>query len=45
LFSAYTPFTGVTVFGGNDGIRDTWTPYARPDMLDRAMHIGLDFEE
>jgi cytosine/adenosine deaminase-related metal-dependent hydrolase len=32
---------GVTVFGGNDGIRDTWTPYARPDMLDRAMHIGL----
>ena len=32
---------GITVFGGNDGIRDTWTPYARPDMLDRAMHIGL----
>jgi cytosine deaminase len=32
---------GVTVFGGNDGIRDTWTPYAKPDMLDRAMHIGL----
>jgi cytosine/adenosine deaminase-related metal-dependent hydrolase len=32
---------GVTVYGGNDGIRDTWTPYARPDMLDRAMHIGL----
>lgn len=32
---------GVVVFGGNDGIRDTWTPYARPDMLDRAMHIGL----
>ncbi|HET7881012.1 MAG TPA: amidohydrolase family protein [Acetobacteraceae bacterium] len=32
---------GVTVIGGNDGIRDTWTPYARPDMLDRAMHIGL----
>ncbi len=32
---------GVTVFGGNDGIRDTWTPYARPDMLERAMHIGL----
>jgi cytosine deaminase len=31
----------VTVFGGNDGIRDTWTPYAKPDMLDRAMHIGL----
>jgi cytosine deaminase len=32
---------GVTVYGGNDGIRDTWTPYARPDMLDRAMQIGL----
>jgi cytosine deaminase len=32
---------GVIIFGGNDGIRDTWTPYARPDMLDRAMHIGL----
>jgi len=32
---------GVTIFGGNDGIRDTWTPYAVPDMLDRAMHIGL----
>ena len=32
---------GVVVFGGNDGIRDTWTPYAKPDMLDRAMHIGL----
>ena len=32
---------GVTVYGGNDGIRDTWTPYAKPDMLDRAMHIGL----
>ncbi|MSP02387.1 MAG: cytosine deaminase [Acetobacteraceae bacterium] len=32
---------GVTVYGGNDGVRDTWTPYAKPDMLDRAMHIGL----
>jgi len=32
---------GVIMFGGNDGIRDTWTPYAKPDMLDRAMHIGL----
>ena len=32
---------GVTVYGGNDGIRDTWTPYGWPDMLDRAMHIGL----
>jgi cytosine deaminase len=32
---------GVTVAGGNDGIRDTWTPYGRPDMLERAMLIGL----
>ncbi|PZW41873.1 cytosine/adenosine deaminase-related metal-dependent hydrolase [Humitalea rosea] len=32
---------GVTIFGGNDGIRDTWTPYGAPDMLQRAMLIGL----
>ncbi len=32
---------GVTIFGGNDGIRDTWTPYGSPDMLTRAMLIGL----
>jgi cytosine deaminase len=32
---------GVTVVGGNDGIRDTWTPYGSPDMLERAMLIGL----
>ena len=32
---------GVTVAGGNDGIRDTWTPYGAPDMLERAMLIGL----
>lgn len=31
---------GVTVFGGNDGIRDTWSPYGNPDMLERAMLIG-----
>ncbi|WP_198377346.1 amidohydrolase family protein [Neoroseomonas rubea] len=31
----------VTIFGGNDGIRDTWTPYGSPDMLERAMLIGL----
>jgi cytosine deaminase len=29
------------IFGGNDGIRDTWTPYNMPDMLQRAMLIGL----
>ena len=32
---------GVTVFAGNDGIRDTWTPYGMPDMLERAMLVGL----
>lgn len=32
---------GVTIFGGNDGIRDTWTPYGAPDMLARAALIGL----
>lgn len=32
---------GVRIFGGNDGIRDTWTPYNMPDMLQRAMLIGL----
>lgn len=32
---------GVTIFGGNDGIRDTWTPYGSPDMLERAALIGL----
>ncbi len=34
---------GVTVLGGNDGIRDTWTPYGKPDMLERAMLIGLRY--
>jgi cytosine deaminase len=32
---------GVAVAAGNDGIRDTWTPYGRPDMLERAMLVGL----
>lgn len=31
---------GVTLFGGNDGIRDTWTPQGVPDMLFRAMLIA-----
>lgn len=35
---------GVTIFGGNDGIRDAWTPYGAPDMLQRAMLIGLKNE-
>jgi cytosine/adenosine deaminase-related metal-dependent hydrolase len=34
---------GVTLFGGNDGIRDTWTPYGSPDMLERAMQIAARY--
>lgn len=32
--------SGVVLFGGNDGIRDTWTPQGVPDMLFRAMLIA-----
>lgn len=32
---------GVRVAAGNDGIRDTWTPYGQPDMLERAMLVGM----
>jgi len=32
---------GVAVAAGNDGIRDAWTPYGSPDMLERAMLVGL----
>jgi cytosine deaminase len=32
---------GVAIFGGCDGIRDTWNPYGMPDMLERAMLVGL----
>lgn len=32
---------GVTVGTGNDGMRDTWGPYGKPDMLERAMLVGL----
>jgi cytosine/creatinine deaminase len=31
---------GVTVFAGNDNIRDCWWPYGDADMLERAMMIG-----
>ncbi len=31
---------GVTVFGGNDNIRDSWWPYGDGDMLRRAHMIG-----
>ena len=32
------------MFGGNDGIRDTWSPYGVPDMLERAMLIGMRYD-
>ena len=32
---------GVAIFAGNDGIRDTWGPYGKPDMLQRAMIVGM----
>lgn len=35
---------GGKIFAGNDGIRDTWTPYNMPDMLQRAMLVGLKNE-
>ncbi|WP_340109987.1 amidohydrolase family protein [Pikeienuella sp. HZG-20] len=31
---------GVTVFSGNDNIRDSWSPYGDGDMLRRAMILG-----
>jgi cytosine deaminase len=31
----------VTLFAGNDGIRDTWTPFGSPDMLERAMFLAM----
>ncbi|TFZ07994.1 amidohydrolase family protein [Ramlibacter humi] len=31
---------GVVLAAGNDGIRDAWTPYGSPDMLERAMLVG-----
>lgn len=32
---------GIVVCSGNDGIRDTWSPYGNGDMLERAMILGL----
>ena len=32
---------GVRVCAGVDGIRDAWSPYGNPDLLERAMLIGL----
>jgi cytosine deaminase len=31
---------GVTVFAGNDNVRDVWWPYGDADLLERAMTIG-----
>ena len=31
---------GMTVFSGNDNIRDSWWPYGDGDMLNRATTIG-----
>ncbi|MBL8701758.1 MAG: amidohydrolase family protein [Alphaproteobacteria bacterium] len=31
---------GVTVFAGNDDVRDTWSPYGNADMLERISYIG-----
>ena len=31
---------GVTVFAGNDNVRDTWSPYGTGDALERAALIG-----
>jgi cytosine deaminase len=31
---------GVTVFAGNDDVRDSWWPYGDADMLERIMLIG-----
>lgn len=32
---------GVRVGGGNDGVRDAWTPWCNNDMLERAMLIAM----
>ena len=35
---------GVTLFAGNDNIRDTWSPLNAPDMLARAAMVALKYE-
>lgn len=34
---------GVIISAGNDGIRDTWSPYGNADLLQRAMFLGLKY--
>lgn len=31
---------GITVFAGNDNVRDTWSPFGNGDMLERAMLLA-----
>ena len=31
---------GITVFAGNDDVRDTWSPFGNGDMLERAMLLA-----
>jgi cytosine/adenosine deaminase-related metal-dependent hydrolase len=31
---------GVTVFAGNDDVRDPWSPFGNSDMLERAMLLA-----
>ena len=35
---------GVTLFAGNDNIRDTWSPHNAPNMLARAAMVALKYE-
>ncbi|MBD2751011.1 amidohydrolase family protein [Microvirga sp. BT688] len=32
---------GIVIAAGTDGVRDTWGPYNNPDMLERAVLVGL----
>lgn len=34
---------GVAFCAGNDGVRDTWSPYGSGDMLQRAVTMGLRY--
>ena len=34
---------GVAICAGNDGVRDTWSPYGNGDMLQRAVTMGLRY--
>lgn len=34
---------GVAICAGNDGVRDTWSPYGNGDMVQRAVTMGLRY--